>query len=292
MEIEYIREFVILAETRNFAETADRLYSTQSTISKHLKSIEKELGSPLFTRTSRRVEINEFGQLFLPFARKMLQTQYEYKTALNNMIENNHNTVVIGSIPVMAQYKITDIIARFKRENKNITLKIIEAESSELKEMLRRGKCELAFIRDVSFEKDDEFTKIRYTDDTLVVVLPINHPLSQKESISLIELRNEDFLLLESNTMMYELCKYACQNAGFEPHVSYTGHRIENIIDLVRKGMGISLLMKKQALYQPDADIILIDIKPEISTHINLLYCKDILLTNVAKHFLNCVQIS
>lgn len=64
MELSYIREFVVLAETGNYLEAADALFIAQSSLSRHIKSIELDLGSPLFDRTTRKVVLNGFGQAF------------------------------------------------------------------------------------------------------------------------------------------------------------------------------------------------------------------------------------
>ena len=66
MNTDNLKEFMVLAETKNFWEASDRLYMNQSTLSKHIKSLENELGVPLFTRTTRRVELTSYGQTFLP----------------------------------------------------------------------------------------------------------------------------------------------------------------------------------------------------------------------------------
>lgn len=67
MNTEYLKEFVVLAETKNFGKASDRLYMNQSTLSKHIKSLENELGINLFLRTTRRVELTNYGQTFLPY---------------------------------------------------------------------------------------------------------------------------------------------------------------------------------------------------------------------------------
>ena len=64
MELSYIREFVVLAETGNYLEAADTLFIAQSSLSRHIKSIEMDLGAPLFDRTTRKVSLNGFGQAF------------------------------------------------------------------------------------------------------------------------------------------------------------------------------------------------------------------------------------
>lgn len=289
MELEYIREFVALADTTNFSEAAELLFTTQSTLSKHIKRLELELGEPLFKRTSRHVELNQSGCLFLPYAKKMLQTQYEFTTAFYNQQKHVRGTLNIGSIPVMAQYHITDILVRFSKDNKNFSLQVTEAESRDLLTMLRKGTCELAFIRNVG-EPSEEFAKLPFTSDSLAAILPVHHPLADRTALSFHDLQRENFLLLEPQSLIYGLCMDGCHQAGFAPNVTFTAQRIENILDLVVKGMGISLLMCKQTSYHQGADIRMIPIEPQITTHIGLYYKKNAALSPAAVHFLRCMQ--
>ena len=66
MELSYIREFVVLAETGNYLEAADALFIAQSSLSRHIKSIELDLGSPLFDRTTRKVVYMLLHQMMNP----------------------------------------------------------------------------------------------------------------------------------------------------------------------------------------------------------------------------------
>lgn len=290
MELEHIREFVNLAETRNFAETADRLFTTQSTISKHLKAMETELGVRLFDRTSRRVELNAFGKLFLPYAQTILNTQYEYQTAIYNHSENMRSTLNIGSIPVMAQYHITDIIMRFRRENTHFTLNVTEAEPSELIRLIQKGGCELAFIRETG-GYDQNLTKIPYWTDRLVALLPAVHPLANRELLEIRDLSTEDFLFIKEKTYLYDLCVKVCTDAGFTPRIAFSGHRIENIIDFVAQGMGIALLMKQQVAHLSREQFRIVPLSPVITSQISLVYRKDRRLSPAAAHFLNCTAL-
>lgn len=289
MNIESIREFVVLAETRNFGETADRLFTAQSTISKHLKQLELELGTPLFTRTSRRVELNRAGEIFLPYARTILTAQYQYTTALHNYLDRVTRTLTIGSIPVMAQYGITDIIARFSQENKRIRLDVLEAEASELLPALKGGKCELAFVRE-SPDLGEEYVKIPYVSDQLAALIPAAHPLAKTELLSLRQLKEEPLLFIKEKTFLYELCTQACEQAGFCPNVVFSSHRIENITDLVGKGMGIALLMERQIPAAPGDKWVVRPVLPAVTSRISLVYLKEKPVSETAKHFLRYVE--
>lgn len=289
MEINYVREFVTLAHTGNFLEAADRLYISQSSLSKHIKIIEEELGAPLFNRTTRKVHLSELGKLFLPYAEQIVHAQDSCRIAISNQFQNDARMVTLGCIPSMAQYHITDILVRFKREHVNFTVNVIQDESDILENMLRQKKCELAFVRQVDNSKD-EFVVIPYVYDSLAAVLPSGHALASKTWISLEELKNEDFMEFPKHSRPYALLKSVCAKAGFEPRVVFTDHQIENILDLVGKGMGISLLMKKLALYLEKPGLAIVDIVPPITTQVSICYRKGEELTSGAKLLLDFIN--
>ena len=82
MDMETMEEFIHLAETCRFQETAALLHISQSSLSKHLKKLESELGVPLFDRSTRSVTLSAYGRAFLPFARRMAEERAAALTAL------------------------------------------------------------------------------------------------------------------------------------------------------------------------------------------------------------------
>lgn len=289
MDINYIREFTVLADVGNFLQAADMLFTTQSSLSRHIKALEEELGEPLFDRTTRKIVLNHFGALFLPYAREISRLQYEYTTALANESQRMRETLTIGSTPVMSQYHITDILAQFQNENQHITLNVIEADSADLLHMITSEECDFIFIREAdNYPKD--LIKIPYATDILSAIVPETHPLAQASHVSLGDLKGESFLMLPPKTYMHKLCLSACEKSGFSPRIVFTGHRGETLADLASKGMGIALLTKKPAAYFAPSNVRIIDIVPNICTGINLVYKKSMRMTPAARHFLNCVE--
>jgi LysR family transcriptional activator of glutamate synthase operon len=289
MEIAYLREFIVLAQTGNFLEAADILFSSQSTLSKHIKNLEMELGVPLFDRTTRKVSISKYGELLLPCARQIIEFQDQATAALKSSLEADHDTLNVGSIPALAEYGITDILVNFKKSHPKSTINVVQGGSEEMKGMLRQSKCELAFIRFIE-EVDDDLVKLPYAVDTMVVVLPITHPLAGQKAIPLQLLAEEDFVLSEEQTMLYRLSVSACVKSGFEPKITYSDHKHENILDFVIKGMGVALMMKRLALYLSSPKVAIVDITPRVTTQIRLCYLKDHELSDVARYFVKCAE--
>lgn len=289
MELNYLKEFTVLAQVGNYLEAADQLYISQSSLSRHIKAMEDELGATLLNRSTRKLSLSEFGKIFLPYAQQIVRLQQEYQTELFNYRRNIHGTLSIGSIPSITQYHIIDLLFRFQQENKNYSLNLIEGDPLQLTQMVREDQLELAFIR-AGEEPDSHFARIDYAWDTLAAVMPTSHPLAAKDHIRLSELADETLLLLSSDTFMYQLCVRACQSAGFDPHVGYTGRRSENILAMVEKGAGIALLTQHPIRRPVNPGISIVEIRPRISTSICLIYKKDRKLSPPARQFVSLMK--
>ena len=156
----------------------------------------------------------------------------------------------------------------------------MEGEADQLRDLLRDRTLDLAFIRewdgDVHHDSDDqEFETADFAEDQLAAVLPASHPLAARPSIRLAELANEEFLLMPQGTVMNALITDACAVEGFVPEVRYRGTRAENIIDLVARGMGVSLLMRTPAAYLTRAAVSVVNLEQPIITKIKLYRLRD-----------------
>ncbi|MGC3992855.1 MAG: LysR family transcriptional regulator [Propionicimonas sp.] len=291
MDIRHIKEFAVLAEVQNYLEASDLLFISQSSLSKHIKALEAELGAPLFDRSTRHVRLNEAGAVFLEFARQVVALQYQTATRIRTMTSQRAYALTIGSIPVMAPYGILDAIAAFRRENADFSVSLIEGDAKALKDALRRNECELAFIRDDG-EDDPTFSKIPFAQDALAAVLPATHALVGRKTVRLTELAQEDFMLLSPGSLLHELSVKACEDAGFEPKVVFTGQRAENILDLVSQGMGVGLLMRKAAKRLVRDRVAIIEVVPPVTTFVKIYYRSDQQLSPTARHFIDSVIVN
>ena len=271
MEIRFVREFVSLAETESFFETAEKLFVTTSSLSRHIKALESEIGMPLFDRTTRKVTLNRFGQLFLPYARDLVRIDNECTAAFAAVNEDQRSTVSVGSIPMMKAYHITDLLAEYQSGSKTTVLNILEEDSFRLIPMLRNEELDFAFIRDHD-DADDEFIKVPFADDRLCVVMPETHPLAGQDSVRLEQLKDEPLLLIGKDAFMYKLCTNLCLQAGFQPRVRFSSHRAENLIDMVSRNLGVAMLMRKPAERLIPEPVRLIDVSPTVKSIIYLAY--------------------
>lgn len=289
MEIEYLREFTVVAKLGSFSRAAEELCLSQSALSKHILALERELGAPLLVRNSRNVSLSAAGAQILPLAAQIYQLSNKIRVAADHQSVREKTFLRIASIPVMAQYNITGLLAKFRQLHPNVALDVTECEQQELMSMLDKDESELAFSRrGLSDEAGLEFIEI--CRDNLVAVVPLGHPLAQQKTVHVLDLRDEPLLFLDQQTGFHHLYSSLCKAAGFVPRITYTGHRPENIVDLAAQDMGVALLMKRHTDFVANPDVVCIDIAPVVESSICLVRKEGRSLSPSAQEFWDFVS--
>ena len=187
MELRQLKYFIKTAETLNFSEAARSLYITQSTLSQQVRTLEDELGCPLFHRDSHSVVLTEYGERMLPLARQTVIDADTCKSQIKDLQEVLTGTLNIGSTFSFGPI-LKESVKKIINEYPGIHLNLISRSMEELMEKLRRREVDLvmAFRPNVPF--DDIESRILF-EDHLSVIMRKDHPLSDRESLSVEELR-------------------------------------------------------------------------------------------------------
>lgn len=289
MEIEHLYEFVVIAKMESFSRAAEELCMSQSSLSKHILSLERDLGVTLLERRPRSVVLTPVGAQILSLAAQIYELQNKIRVAADRQSSRERSFLCIASIPVMAQYNITGLLAKFQRQNPEVTLDVQEKEQQDLQTMLEKDECELAFCRK-GLDPEESLEYLELCRDDLVAVVSKNHPLAARETVELAQLKEEQLLFLDQQTGFQHLYFNLCRGAGFVPNIAYTGHRPENIVSLAAQEMGIALLMRRHTDFAPNPNVKILNVTPKVESWVCLARRKERTLTPLAKSFWDFVQ--
>jgi len=288
MDIKQVEYFVSVVETGSFSLAAEELYISQSSLSKQIIALEKELGVKLFDRSKRKIALTEAGNMFHKHAlgfRKINQA------LISDLREFKKSTpsLTIAAIPVTAQYNITSYVAQFKKAYPEINFTMEERQAAMVLPALSQHKYDFAFVRDYNID-DNVFSMLPVVADKLVVAVSREHRLAKRKSISLKELSEENFIMFNKGTLINELSMNACQSAGFEPKVFYTASRAASIISMLTSNSGVALIMEKVLNYYNHSDIVAIPLRQSIESKVVIAYPKDRKLSKSARTFLDFMK--
>ena len=272
MKFEYLREFVAAAQSDELSHAAEKLGISQSTLSKHIKAIELELGEELFVR-ARRTVLSQYGRIMLPYAKEICALQDEY-TAEFRCGKESTGELVIGLSSIQLREAAGKTIDEFMFSNPAVSVRLAEAGNSELAESVKSGKCDVAFIRSqAELVRDPELVYFPFRTDRMVAFLPPEHPLAGKDCISFSDLRAENILLRTEKSAVYRVTVSECRKLEFEPKITFAGSY--TLYDMVRRGEGLTLYLAPPASDEYETPLAIVPIEPSVVSFVDLVFRSD-----------------
>lgn len=275
METDYIREFITLAKLENYVAAADELYVSQPSLSKHIKSIEAELGVSLFDRTTRKVRLNRFGKSFLPYAERIVEANSEARTILSMLARDVSDTVHLGVLPSFIAYGIQNHLVSFKKQYPDNPVSLIEGTNDDLLRYLMEGRCNIALLRHVGESCGPQFVTLPYVRDALVLVIPRGHPLDDgRTSVRVEELDGMELMTSTSATEARMLSELS-QRTGVTFNITSRLSRADSIVAMLKKDFGAALLMRVPTTFNYGDSVAILGIEPEVTNTVSLVYLKN-----------------
>lgn len=272
MDISYLREFILLAECGNYHNAADELYISQSSLSKHIQLLEKDLNCTLFERTSKGISLTEQGRRFLAHCNRIVQAEDRCRIEMKQDAAGADNCIYVAS-----EYRrLTRFISGFMEKYGNryvINLQIGGSRSA--KEALRKNMVELGIAK--AFHADDsDLFYIPFGEEHLYAMVPVENPIAKKKFVRIPELAGERFIMQPRNSSHTMNCVRVCQQMGFVPDVAAYVDDDYNIYGLVRENFGVSLLYMDEGSFAERPDVVLVPVEPKTVVKGAVCYRKDV----------------
>jgi LysR family transcriptional regulator, hydrogen peroxide-inducible genes activator len=256
MELHQLRYFCAIADTGSFSRAAQQSHVSQPSLSQQILKLEDELGARLFDRLGRSVRLTELGRAFLPRARAVLR---DLEAARNEVVERKTSIsgpICVGVIPTIAPYFLPTILAAFSRKFPQARITVVEEITPRLLEKLRAGNMDVGIVALPLDIRGHEFESIPLMKEKLFAVLPKQHELSRRRSISLGELQCDPFLLLRDGHCFRETTVAACKRARMHPQIVFESGQFSSILSMVSAGLGVSVVPEMAVEKRPGCSFI------------------------------------
>lgn len=282
----YLDEFIVVAETGNYFTASDRLYLSQVTLTKHIKDLERSVGHPLLVKKGHKLELTDFGRIFLPYARRFVALNEEYHEARASFESAAAWQVrIAGTTEMNCDHMINMLWDHFSRRYPQYSLSTGEFHTTLPLEDLFGMGFELVFALSETPDSDT-YGCYQWATDELVALLPVNHPLAKKDGFRLSDLAKEPFILFPKDNFLHQAALRRCEAAGFTPQVDFTIHGSANLTELVASNVGVSIVLKRDVYSTWGYEVASIPLEEHATIYLNLYYQKDVPLSHAAKTFL------
>ena len=245
MELRHLRYFVAVAEELHFGRAATRLRIAQPPLSRQIRDLEREIGTPLFERTSRGVELTPAGTAFLPEARLTLsQAERAQRTALRAARGETGRLRVAFVDAATHSGILPSVLSFFRMHLPSIGLSLFEMDAPQQAEALRDGRVDLGLLYSPPLDADRWLHVEPVYTDPVILAVPTGHRLAGRARFTLADLAPESFALFnrEVAPSIFDGIIARCRSAGFSPRIVQQAAGWHTLVSLVGAGVGVAFI--------------------------------------------------
>lgn len=240
MDLRGLHYFSVVAEELNFTRAAQRLCMSQPPLSNQIKALEEELGTPLFLRGGRTLQLTEAGKVLYRRASQLLDLAERTQEEVSSLAMGLSGTLCLGSVAGLAPFLAARWLAGFREEYPLVRFEIVNGSSDDIIDQIQRGYIELGLI---AAPYDDEHLEgIPVGDEPWCAIMSRRNPLAAEpeKPLPLKELAGQPLIVPHRRSRVDEIRSWF-QQAGAEPTIIGEHSNYVDVLAMASADVGISI---------------------------------------------------
>lgn len=245
MELRQMKYFITIANTRSYSDAAKSLFVTQPTLSWNMQKLEEELNVNLFDKSDHDISLTKLGQIFYDESIKVLENVDNLLKKMREEDRKENQKLKVG-LTVLFAVQYMDQIVHFTTSNPDVELSFIQSGSIKLQKMLANKEIDIGLISFPIYEPSItiQHLKTSHSNYSVSVVVPFDHPLANKKTIKIADLKNYAICSLSESYVIGKVMKERCQEHGFQPNIIFTNGNWEVLLQNTITTGALTLLPK------------------------------------------------
>lgn len=239
VDVDELRWFIRVAESRTVTEAAETLHLSQPALSRGLARLERELGAPLFDRVGRVLRLNANGSALLDAARRAVSAVDGARRTIGELADPDRGTVNLAFLNTMGPLVVPTLLSSYRPRRPNVQFRLRQGGTERIEQYLLDGLVDLLLI---SPPASPDIVWQPLLTEPLVLVVPEQHRLAGRSSVRLAEVRDEPFVIFSRGFGMRPTTERLCREAGFAPRISCEGEDGATLRGLIGAGCGVGLI--------------------------------------------------
>ena len=281
MELAALQAFLAISDQGSYSAAAEHLYLTQPAISKRIKRLEEELEVKLFERVGRRMHLTHAGRVLLPKARELVLQAQDMKHLASNLHSEVAGPLLLGTSHHIGLHRLPPILKSFRVAYPEVELDIRFMDSEAACRDVEKGELELAVVTLPTKPSPRLRTRLLWEDPLEFVAAP-EHPLAEREQVTLEELARHPAVLPGPTTYTRAILSRALAEKGLEVTLGMSTNYMETLKMLAEINLGWSLL--PATIRGPSLKVLPVPLK--LSRSLGVVIHRDRTLSNPARALL------
>lgn len=291
LELRHLSYLLEIAKQQNMTKAAETLHLSQPTLSKIVRSVEDELGAPVFDRSGKQLKLTDSGAAAIRQIPAVLRAVQDLHTAMDDVAELKTGSIAIGLPPVIGSVFFPRVIPPFQREFPNVSFQVTEEGAKKIESLLLSGELDIGVV--VGPVNAQAFHSVPFIRQRLALLVHEAHPLAGREAASIRELEQEPFILFSYGFAVRQLVLRACQAAGYEPQILHSSSQWDLMAEMVAAGVGISIVPDVICSKITDPRIRFVQLDdPVIPWQLDVIWPRDNYVPHSVRSFIKFIRLS
>ena len=248
-----LRVFWEVAEASSFSAAAEKLHLTQPAITLQIKNLEDYYELKVFERIGKKILLTEEGKVLFDFANRILTLSRQAEEALTDLKGLSRGTLRIGTSFSFGDYYLPALLKAFHEKYSKISIQVSTGNTSQIIENTLLHKNDIAFV---AYHPGNDGLVVReFMSDILVAIIPNQHKLAGRESITLNELNGEPLILREQGSSNRRTVDATFKKKRISPSIIMESASTSAIKKMVESGAGISILTRQSVKKEAEANV-------------------------------------
>lgn len=280
--------FYEVVKTHSFSKAADSLFMTQPGVSHHISQLEAQTGAKLLVRERGKFKVTKEGRVIFKYAEKIETAARGLENRMKAMKKGGKSVLKIATTPVYSRIMMPFLLGTFQNANPDILIKFDSGNSNDMIKTITTMENDVVII--ASQKTSKKLFSFPLINEELVLITANDHPLSQKESVSLSEIAGYPLIIREEGSATRKLVLSAYKSLNIKPVALIDMRSTEFIKQWVSQGTGVSLLIKRAVLEDERNRLKVIPLKENLSLEVSVLYLKSRKYDKSIQRFLDHVR--
>ena len=289
VNLELYRVFYTVAKLGSSTRAAEELFISQPAVSQAVKQLESQLGTTLFNRTHKGMELSsQGGKLIFGQVEQALKLLDDAESKLLELKTTATGTIRIGATDAIFSYVLADKIVKYNAKYPAVKIELITGTTPETIEQLKDNKCDVGFINLPIEDKDVKFTgTVAHLSDIFVAGEKFAHLKGTKVNLS--DLHRFPLLMIESNTVARRALTEYTQTLGIQLHPDIEVENWDLMLKFASCGMGIGCVPREYATgYLESGELFEVDVMPSLPVRgVGIALPKNVPLQFALKEFIS-----
>ncbi len=270
----HLKYYLEIVRFQSISAAAEYLDISQPMLSRILKSMEAEVGTPLVKRSTRSFVMTEAGVILRNYALKIMHNYDEMINAIKTSTNENAGHVRLSCTGMLLNSFFAEMLPIFSNKYPNISISVIQEQTRKIPVSIIDSTSDIGIV--LTPIKAQQFIESKTIfNDELALLINTNHPLANKAEVSLADLKGENLLLTGETSAIGERFIINCKNQGFNPNVLYNCHMPEFIRMSVISSNAIGVMARPLANYYATEGMKIAKLVPKISWEVAVIRRKD-----------------